>query len=518
MAPSPTVLLIGLDSADPSMLRKWSGEGYLPNLRKLMQTGQVTNMGSVAPEFPDEVWPSIYTSQNAAQTGKYYYIQIKPGTLEFQMLDDKALGTQFWVTASKHGKRCAVLDVPKTALGTAINGIQLANWGAHATRCQMASHPPELLDTVLARYGAYPLSTCDMHSRTLREYRVLRRQLLAGIELRGRMLRDLLVSEPWDLFFCGFSETHCAGHQLWHLQHERDLSDEGSDLRTAMRDVYQAVDRGVGALVDAAGPESRVVVFSGHGMQPQYHGRDVLPTLLELWGLSGPNNIDPDPAHERRIVAKKELVQRLKEAVPIRWQYAVKSLLPQKIEHAAISRTMGRGKLDPRARAFVVPNNELVATIRINLAGREPHGLVPPGRPYDELCQWIITRFRELINPVTGKPAITKISRMKDSYHGPHMNLLPDLTARWSGEASLDEVWSPGYGTVVAPHRDRRTGGHAEQGILIVRGVPQDMALHLDDACGKDLAPTALHLLGVPIPDNMEGRSLMAAPAPSLTS
>ena len=104
------------------------------------------------------------------------------------------------------------------------------------------------------------------------------------------------------------------------------------------------------------------------------------------------------------------------------------------------------------------------------------------------------------------------------SYHGPYMNLLPDLTARWSGQAPLDEVRSPGYGTVVAPHRDRRTGGHAEQGILIVRGAPEDMPLHLDDACGKDLAPTALHLLGVPVPENMEGRSLLAETAPSLTS
>ena len=502
------VLLIGLDAAEPALIHKWSDEGHLPHLRHLMESGTATNLRSVAPEFPDEVWPSIYASQNAAQTGKYYYIQLQPNTLKFQMLDDKPRGEQFWSIASKAGRRCGVVDAPKTALAPAINGIQIANWGCHATRCDMASHPTDLLQQVLNEYGRYPLPTCDRHSQRLDDYRDLRQKILAGIGLREKLLVDLLSSEPWDLFFCGFAETHCAGHQLWHLQEGSLLGDESIDLRTALRDVYQAVDRAIGSLVEQAGPDVCTIVFSGHGMQPQYHGRDLIPNLLDLWGLSGSVRKEPGVAPERVVRAKKDFAQRLKEAVPIRWQYAVKHAVPQKLEHALIARFMGRGEANPRALAFAVPNNELVATIRVNLQGRDPGGLVSAGQDYDELCDWISTRFRELINPATNAPAITNISRMKDSYAGPHMNLLPDLTARWSGEAPLDKVYSPGYGTVIGRHVDRRSGGHAGEGLLIARDQTGRTAFDLDGACGKDVAPTVLDLLDVPVPASMEGRSL----------
>ena len=299
------VLLIGLDAAEPALIRKWSAEGHLPHLHRLMGGGTEANLRSVAPEFPDEVWPSIYASQNAAQTGKYYYIQLQPGTLKFHMLDDKPRGMQFWSIASKAGRRCAVIDAPKTALAPAINGLQIANWGCHATRCETASHPPELLQQVLNDYGPYPLPTCDIHSRTLNDYRDLHQKMLAGIEMRERLLGNLLSSEPWDLFFCGFCETHCAGHQLWHLQEDFPLDDESIDLHTGLRDVYQAVDRAIGSLIERAGPDACPIVFSGHGMQPQYHGRDLLAGLLELWGLSGPIRKEPGAAAERVVVGKK---------------------------------------------------------------------------------------------------------------------------------------------------------------------------------------------------------------------
>ena len=517
MPSHPKVLVIGLDAAEPTLIRRWCDEGHLVNLGRLMEAGTTVHLRSPAEQFPDEVWPAIYTSTNSAELGKYYYIQPQPGSTNLEVVEDRAVGAEFWITASNHGKRCAVVDVPKTGLGPPIDGIQLVNWGAHATHAETASNPSELLEQILARYGPYPLHSCDSHGLKLEEYQELRHQLLAGVTLRKRLIEDLLTSETWDLFFCVFSETHCAGHQFWHLldpNHPRHDAHNTYGLQTAMRDVYQAVDEAVGSLVEAAGPECVAVVFSGHGMQPQYHGRELLPKLLELWGMKGPSNVEPNPGRERQVKVGRSLVRTLKEAVPMPWQYAVKKILPKKIEEALVCRFMGANKLDVDARAFYVPNNDLTPAIRINVKGRDPQGLVPEGRPYEELCEFISTRLRELINPATNKPALHKVSRTRDLYSGRHLEVLPDLTAMWSGEAPIEALYSPGYGTVVGGHHDLRSGGHGAEGLLIVRD-PAGRSIEVDEASGRDLAPSILQLMGVPVPETMEGKSLVKAQAPT---
>ena len=515
MPASPKVLLIGLDAAEVSLIEQWSAEGHLPNLRRLMTDGAMTHMRSAAAEFPDEVWPSIYTSTNSAQIGKYYYIQPKLGTNELELMDDVPRhGKQFWLAASEAGRKCAVVDVPKIGLGPPVNGIQLTNWGAHATRCDTASNPPELVEQVIARHGRYPLHSCDAHGLKPQEYRELRDQLIDGVEKRTELLLDLLGSDDWDLFFAAFSETHCSGHQLWHFQdphHPLFDPEDREGLRDAMRDVHVAVDRGVGHLVEAVGPETSVVIFSGHGMRAQYHGRDLLPILLEMWGMAQAENAEPDPSRERNVAFKKGWVRTLKDSVPIQWQYAVKKMLPSKLEDAIICRVMGAERLPTTWRAFYVPNNDLTGAIRVNLNGRDPGGLVAPGREYDELCDWLSTRLLELVNCGTGKPAIDKVSKIHDLYDGPYLDKLPDLTALWRQEAPIEELYSPGYGTVRGAHNDLRTGGHAAEGFMILRSARGS----LGDTAGanaKDVAPTVLDLLDVAIPGSMEGRSL-AAPA-----
>ena len=151
------------------------------------------------------------------------------------------------------------------------------------------------------------------------------------------------------------------------------------------------------------------------------------------------------------------------------WQYAVKKILPKKIEDALVCRFMGANKLDADARAFYVPNNDLTPAIRINVKGRDPQGLVPEGDAYEELCEFISARLRELVNPATNRPALRKVSRTRDLYSGRHLEILPDLTAMWSDEAPIEALYSPGYGTVVGGHHDLRSGGHGAEGLLIVR-------------------------------------------------
>jgi predicted AlkP superfamily phosphohydrolase/phosphomutase len=170
---------------------------------------------------------------------------------------------------------------------------------------------------------------------------------------------------------------------------------------------------------------------------------------------------------------------------------------------------MGAEKLDPNARAVYIPNNDLNTSIRINLTDRDRYGRVTPGRDYEQLCGFLEQRLRELINPATGRPAVECVTRAPTQYEGEYLNVLPDLTVLWSADHSIDALESPGYGTVIGSHNDLRTGGHAPNGFLMAS--PSLVArLNLDGADDKDIAPTILELLGAPIPDAMEGRSLVS--------
>ena len=124
-----------------------------------------------------------------------------------------------------------------------------------------------------------------------------------------------------------------------------------------MLSVFQAIDEELGRLIELAGDEATVIVFSGHGMGAQFHGRDLIPALLELWGMNAEENIEPGSAPEKRIFVRRSLVQWIKTTIPIQLQYVVKRLLPKAIEDAIICRVMGTKKLDPSVRASYVPNN-----------------------------------------------------------------------------------------------------------------------------------------------------------------
>lgn len=513
MRTRPKVLLIGLDAAEISCMEKWVAEWHLPFLRQLTEGSEFTRLSSSATEFPDTIWPSIYTSSNPAKIGKYYYIQPKRGSMSLELVDDVPCHLeQFWRIASEAGRSCAIVDVPKTDLGPPVNGIQVVGWGAHATHCKAASHPPELIKHLRRRHGPYRLHSCDDHGLSPKEYRKLRTNLIEGARLRTELFLDLMQSDDWDLFFGAYAESHCSGHQFWHLQdpgHPDYDPDNLHGLRDSMREIYGEIDRGIGRLIEAAGKDTHVLIFSGHGMRPQYHGRDLLPLLLKMWGMARAKNITPDPAHERRLVWKKSWLRRIKDTVPISWQYAVKNMLPSKIENALVCRMMGAERLPADWRAFYVPNNDLNSAIRLNVKGRDPEGRVAPGREYDDLINWLVTRLRELVNPVTGRPAVEKVSRIQEIYQGPYQDLLPDLTALWSREAPIKELYSPGYGTVVGTHSDLRTGGHAVEGFLILRSSGAQLG-EIGNASIKDLAPTVLDLLDVPIPSTMEGHSLAA--------
>jgi arylsulfatase A-like enzyme len=56
-----------------------------------------------------------------------------------------------------------------------------------------------------------------------------------------------------------------------------------------------------------------------------------------------------------------------------------------------------------------------------------------------------------------------------------------------------------------------RSGDHRSDGILFIEGPGIRKGVHLSSAEMVDIAPTLLHILGIPIPGDMDGKVLKEA-------
>jgi arylsulfatase A-like enzyme len=73
------------------------------------------------------------------------------------------------------------------------------------------------------------------------------------------------------------------------------------------------------------------------------------------------------------------------------------------------------------------------------------------------------------------------------------------------------------FGTMAAAAR-QWTGTHRSEGILLLTGPPIQPGQIEAPATMQDLAPTILHLLGLPIPKVMDGRTMEEMLRPQFTN
>lgn len=523
--PTSRLVIIGLDGATFDLIEPWAKAGELPVLARLMTEGTWGPLRSVTHPFTAQAWTSMVTG---AQQGKHRiwdFWERDFATYGFRLLNasHRALPA-LWNLLGQAGRRVIVVNVPQTyppepVLGVMVSGRDTPGLSAAYT------HPPEL-KAVLNGVSRTPYVIVPDDWLWMQRGRPdrARQELLREIEVRFDVVQHLMASEPWDLTFFVVSATDGVAHFFWKY-HDPDhpLHDpaEAAVYGDTVLEVYRQCDRRIGQLLERLPAGCHVLVVSDHGQGPLGPQAIHLNLWLEEQGLLQFRAAASDLSRRQRAaVAAARAVQRGKRAIYGRVSFQTLAKL-RRIWPDTLRTRLGAEAFFPnvawaRTQAF---SEELRGNIWINLAGRDPQGIVQPGAEYEALRDRIVAELPKLTDAVTGARPIRRVWRREELFDGPFLARLPDLIV----EAGYPDMFRP-HGDYHGPAARQLSaaelaqkplsGCHRQHGIFIAWGPVIRPGGRTADAALVDVAPTALHLLGQAVPVEMDGRVLVEALRP----
>ena len=132
-----------------------------------------------------------------------------------------------------------------------------------------------------------------------------------------------------------------------------------------------------------------------------------------------------------------------------------------------------------------------------------------PGDEYRNVCTEIASELKAMINPDTGRPAVSDVIKLHELYPNEELGDFPDLIVTWASDVPITSLTSPRIGTIRGDFPERRSGAHRNDCFLISN---EPMISHSSDSNRPnimDIAPTIFDLLSVDIPNHFDGTSLL---------
>jgi len=454
------VALIGWDSAPPSLVLDRLLED-LPTLRRLVREGKAGPLRSCHPPITVPAWMVALTGRNPGHLGVYGFRSRKGRSYTEVGIPSSETITapKVWDRLGEAGRQSLVVGVPPTYPPRPLQGALVSCFLTPGTDTPF-TYPEGLRGEVSQVVGEYRF---DIEFRKEERDRVLR-DLFDMTERRWRLVEHLATTRLWDFLAVveiGVDRLHHAFWKFFDPQHPRYPGD--NPYRWVAREYYRMLDHYLGRLVERFGEETLFLVASDHGTKAMKGALCVNEWLYQ----------------EGYLVLKR---------YPER---------PVPLERAEVDWA--------RTRAWAWGG--YYARVFLNVEGREPQGVIPPSA-YEAVRQELAEGLARIPDP-QGRPMRTRVYRPEDLYpevRGDASDLMvyfDDLD--WRSAGTL------GHGRLYLEENDTGPDDavHDWDGILVMWGPGVPAGASLNGASLPDLAPTLLHALGLPIPEEMEGRPLL---------
>ena len=512
------IVVIGLDACDPALAQRFAAAGIMPNLAKLLAQSTRAPVSNPHGLFVGALWVNFATALRPDRHGFHCWDKIDPKTYAYQLnsLTHHRSCPPFWRAIGEAGGKVAAIDVPHDKAGEPMIGLHITEWGCHDKHFGFRTWPAELASTIESKFGFHPalrgreaFETRDnapddeLHRsgrfRTREEDCALLADLKQGVRKKRDLVLDVLNQSDWDLFIAIFGESHAIGHQQWHLH---DPAHPRYDAATAdalggdpIAQVYGALDAALGDIWAAASSADMFIVHLSHGMGPHYDATHLLEEVLVR--LDRHNSQQAGPTHSRLMDTARPFVPALRGAARA---LGIPPELRRKLGAAVVHRPETPEQWRARRRYFQEPNNTVYGGVRLNLAGREPAGIVQPEQAGAVIAQ-LEQDLLALVNADTGGRVVRKVERSDAWHRRADDDCMPDLFLDWERGDPIERVASPKIGEVHVPYDHWRTGDHRPAGMLLAHGAGLERGERQASLAVEDIGPSLAARLSARLTD-----------------
>src|ERR671936_865099 len=439
------VHLVGWDGADWRILDTLLERGDLPNLQALISRGQRAVLRSTVPPPSWAAWPSFLTGVEPADHGVYDILETVPGTHKQYPVTYRSIKERTFVEDLASAGRLGVyayvpLIFPAPDVGS---GKILA--GGVLPKGRVYSHPADLPDT-LEKAGK-PWVINGMSWTT---YRHRPEPYLAeALDITGKRIRAtewLMDNTGWDLcasVWVSVDRTQPALSNSAGPDHPSYERKKDTALAAKVRDVYKQLDDALGSFVSRTDKDDLVIFMSDHGFQSC--DRTIhMDHLLKRFGYLefSASNVVFGPMQWGWV---RNVARKVYDTLGLHGKVS----LPQSVNW---SKT--------KAYTSIRSTGEGVS---INLAGREPDGVVDPG-DYERVRDEVMDRLGSFVDPKTGKKPVKAIHKREEVFKGEFAEKAPDVLMMPAEGYSLTHARS------AIEDADWVSGDHRLEGTIVAAG------------------------------------------------
>ena len=466
------VLAIGIDAAEPALIREMIENKQLPALESVLAEGKWLRVESPANIGSGAVWPTFITGHEPSKHSVYGEWVWHPEAMGLSRYTGRHLKA-FWEDLDAAGVKVGIFDVPFAPFKTLAKGFQLSEWGPHDLLEGLFQVTPEPIAALVDELEAHPLLNDRLDTGGPQDYKGTRKlssQCLGGVKLRGELARRLMSKADPHVAIVVFTEIHHTGHYLWHTQapdHAVYKSNGFHSLQPTeptLQDIYREVDNQIAELIRLVGPEATILVFSLHGMRPTHGVPSFLEPLLCERGFARLAGWASQSWKERAIGT----MAAAKRLAPTGVKKLYYKALPPTTTVKLAQPTMLALYDWQNTRAFALPADQH-GWIQLNLKGRESRGIVEP-KNYEDVCQQV-TLMLEGLTADDGRRIVHHVLRTAQTAEQALAQRLPDLVVHWEDAAFSAPLKIKGSAIVSEPLGKKFTGRHARDGFCIFRGT-----------------------------------------------